>query len=219
MRLDLSNNIDNNTKFIQDFLKELQDYLEKEVNIPLINPTHNENKIITEFRDKMYIERSEILNDYAKQTSNRGEMYYIYDKNSKLQDGYNLCICKEENSHTIIEGNSNILPKGATIGSVLRKFEGNYILDNEATKDISERIEKMKDELLEKQTEFLNSKRVEGHIYEVSENGNDRVWIFDITNNSDEALEEISFSKELLQDAKVGDLFVYENGEYKKYLK
>lgn len=219
MRLDLSNNIANNTKFIQDFLKELQDYLEKEVNIPLINPTHNENKIITEFRDKMYIERSKILNDYAKQSSNKGEMYYIYDKNSKLQDVYNLCICKEENSHTIIEANSNTLPNGARIGSVLRKSEDNYVLDNEATKYISKKIEKMKDELLEKQTEFLNSKRIEGHIYEISEKGNDRVWIFDITNNSDEALEEISFSKELLQDAKVGDLFVYENGEYKKYLK
>lgn len=219
MRLDLTNNIDNNTKFIQDFLKELQDYLERKVNIPLINPTHNENKIITEFRDKMYIERSKILNDYAKQTSNKGEMYYIYDKNSKLQDGYNLCICKEEKSHTIIEANSNTLPNGARIGSVLRKSEDNYALDNEATKDISKRIEKMKEDLLEKQTEFLNSKRIEGHIYEISEKGNDRVWIFDITNNSNEALEEISFSKELLQDAKVGDLFVYENGEYKKYLK
>lgn len=218
MRLDLSNNIANNTKFIQDFLKELQDYLERKVDIPLINPTHNGNKIITEFRDKMYIQRSKILNDYAKQTSNKGEMYYIYDQNSKLEDGYNLCICEEKESRTIIEVNSNILPNGARIGSVLRKFEDNYVLDNEATKDISKKIEKMKDELLEKQTEFLNSKRIEGHIYEISENGGDRVWIFDITNNSSEALEEINFPKELLQDVEVGDLFVYENGEYKKYL-
>lgn len=218
MRLDLSNNIANNTKFIQDFLKELQDYLERKVDIPLINPTHNGNKIITEFRDKMYIERSKILNDYAKQTIDKGQMYYIYDKNSKLEDGYNLCICEEKESRTIIEVNSNILPNGARIGSVLRKFEDNYVLDNEATKDISKKIEKMKDELLEKQTEFLNSKRIEGHIYEISENGGDRVWIFDITNNSSEALEEINFPKELLQDAKLGDLFVYENGEYKEYL-
>lgn len=218
MRLDLSNNIANNTKFIQDFLKELQDYLERKVDIPLINPTHNGNKIITEFRDKMYIERSKILNDYAKQTIDKGQMYYIYDKNSKLEDGYNLCICEEKESHTIIEANSNILPNGARIGSVLRKSKDNYVLDNEATKDISKKIEKMKDELLEKQTEFLNSKRIEGHIYEISENGGDRVWIFDITNNSSEALEEINFPKELLQDAEVGDLFVYENGEYKEYL-
>lgn len=219
MKLDLSNNIANNTKFVQNFIKELQDYLERKVDIPLINPTNNGNKIITEFRDKMYIQRSKILNDYAKKTIDKGQMYYIYDRNSKLEDGYNLCICEEEKSHVIIEVNSNILPKGATIGSVLRKFEDNYILDNEASKDISERIEKMKYQLLEKQTEFLNSKRVEGHIYEVSENGKDRIWIFDITNNSNEALEEIEFPKELLQNAKVGDLFVYENGEYKKYLK
>lgn len=217
MKLDLNNHISNNTKLVQDFIKELQDYLQRKVDIPLINPIHNGNKIITEFRDKMYIQRSKILNDYAKQTVDKGTMYYIYDKNSKLEDGYNLCICEEEKSHIIIEANSNILPNGATIGSVLRKFEGNYILDNEATKDVSEKIEKMKDELLEKQTEFFNSKRIEDHIYEVSEKGNDRVWIFDITNNSDEALEEIDFPKELLQNAKVGDLFIYKNGEYKQY--
>lgn len=217
MKLDLNNDIVNNTKFVRNFIKELQDYLQRKVDIPLINPTHNGNKIITEFRDKMYIQRRKILNDYAKQTINKGQMYYIYDKNSKLEDGYNLCICEEEKSHIIIEANSNILPNDTKIGSVLRKFEGNYILDNEATKDVSEKIEKMKDELLEKQTEFFNSKRIEDHIYEVSEKGNDRVWIFDITNNSDEALEEIDFPKELLQNAKVGDLFIYKNGEYKQY--
>lgn len=218
MKLDLNNDIVNNTKFVQNFIKELQDYLERKVDIPLINPTHKGNKIITEFRDKMYIQRRKILNDYAKQTIDKGTMYYIYDKNSKLEDGYNLCICEEEKSHIIIEANSNILPNDTKIGSVLRKFEDNYILDNEATKDVSEKIEKMKDELLEKQTEFFNSKRIEDHIYEVSEKGNDRVWIFDITNNSDEALEEIDFPKELLQNAKVGDLFIYRNGEYKKCL-
>lgn len=217
MKLDLNNDIANNTNLVRNFIKELQDYLERKVDISLINPTHNGNKIITEFRDKMYIQRRKILNDYAKQTIDKGQMYYIYDKNSKLEDGYNLCICEEEKSHIIIEANSNILPNGATIGSVLRKFEGNYILDNEATKDVSERIEKMKDELLKKQTEFFNRKRIEDHIYEVSEKGNDRVWIFDITNNSDEALEEIDFPKELLQNAKVGDLFIYKKGEYKQY--
>ncbi len=217
MKLDLINGIANNTKFVQDFIKELQDYLERKEDISLINPIHKGNKIITEFRDKMYIERSKILNDYAKQTIDKGQMYYIYDKNSKLEYVYNLCICEDEKSHIIIEANRNILPNDAKMGSILRKLKDSYILDNEATKDISERIEKMKDELLEKQTEFLNSKRIEDHIYEVSENGKDRIWLFDITSNSDEALEEIDFPKELLQNAKVGDLFIYKNGEYKQY--
>lgn len=217
MKLDLINGIANNTKFVQDFIKELQDYLERKEDISLINPIHKGNKIITEFRDKMYIERSKILNDYAKQTIDKGQMYYIYDKNSKLEYVYNLCICEDEKSHIIIEANRNILPNDAKMGSILRKLKDSYTLDNEATKDISERIEKMKDELLEKQTEFLNSKRIEDHIYEVSENGKDRIWLFDITSNSDEALEEIDFPKELLQNAKVGDLFIYKNGEYKQY--
>ena len=77
----------------------------------------------------------------------------------------------------------------------------------------------MKSEILKKQKEFLNSKRIENHVYEMSENGKDRAWLFDITNNNDEEIEEIDFPRELLKDAKEGDLFVYKNGEYQKYIR
>lgn len=74
----------------------------------------------------------------------------------------------------------------------------------------------MKDELLEEQTEFLKSKRIEDHIYEMSENNEGRAWLFDITESSTEAIEEIDFPQELLNDSREGDLFVYKNGEYQK---
>ena len=133
MNLDLVNNIVNdvkNNKFVQNFIKELQNYLENNTlknnyintekeDIPLVNPTHNGNKIIAKYRDKMYIERSHILNNYAKQTLEKGPMYYIYNKNSKMLDGYNICICEEGKSHDIIEADKNELPNGAKIGSVI----------------------------------------------------------------------------------------------------
>lgn len=232
MNLDLVNNIINdvkNNKFVQNFINELQNYLENSISkksfyniekedIPLVNPTHNGNKITAKYRDKMLAERDNILNNYAKQTLNKGQMYYIYSKNSKMVDGYNLCICEEGKSHTILEVSKDNLPNGARIGSVLRKSEDSYILDEEATKEITEEIYNMKEELLEEQTEFLESKRIEGHIYEMSENAGDRAWLFDITNNSNEGVEEISFPKELLNDSKKGDLFIYKNGEYQKKL-
>lgn len=230
MNLDLINNIVNdvkNNKFVQNFIKELQSYLESSISnyeniekedISLVNPTHNGIKITAKYRDKMLVERSHILNNYAKQTLDKGQMYYIYNKNSKLENGYNLCICEEGKSYAIMEETKDILPNGATIGSVLRKSGNSYILDEKATKEIEEEINNMKDELVKEQTEFLESKRVEGHVYEMSENVGDSVWLFDVTNGSNEGIEEIEFPKELLKDKKEGDFFVYKNGEYQNYL-
>ena len=235
MNLDLVNNIVNdvkNNKIVQNFIKELQNYLENNISknnyinaekedIPLVNPTHNGNKIIAKYRDKMYIERSHILNNYAKQTLEKGQMYYIYDKNSKMLDGYNICICEEGKSHDIIEVDKNELPNGAKIGSVLRKRGNKFDLDEEATNEISQEIYSMKEKLLKEQTEFLKSKRIEGHIYEMSENSGDRVWLYDITNKNQqgiEGVEEIDFPPELLNDGKEGNLYIFKDGEYQKYL-
>ena len=174
MKLDLINDIINSTKdnkIVQNFVNELQNYLENSISknnysntekgdIQLTNTNHNEEKIITIYRDQMYIERANILNNYAKQTRDKGQMYYIYDKNSKLENGLNLCICENGQSHTVIEASINELPNGVKVGSVLRKQGNIYVLDNEATKDIAESIGKMKSEILEKQKEFLNSKRI-----------------------------------------------------------
>lgn len=231
MDLEQFDNIVHMTKndvFVQKFIKELQNKLKDNISlnnrvnvekegIQLVNPTHKENRIIAKYRDKMYTERAHILNKYAKLTIDKGKMYYIYDKNSKMLDGYNLCICEEEKSHTIIEVSKEELPKEIKIGSILRKHGENYMLDKETTEKISQEIYNMKDELLKEQTEFLESKRIEGHIYEMSENSGDRAWLFDITSGSNEGVEEIDFPQELLQNAKERDLFIYKNEEYQKY--
>ena len=73
----------------------------------------------------------------------------------------------------------------------------------------------MKDRLLNEQLNFLESKRVEGHTYELAEIGEDRAWLYDITSESEE-IEEIDFPEKLLKDATEGDLFVYKNGKYQK---
>ena len=177
----------------------------------------DENKIISNYRDKMLLERAKILNNYANKTINEGEMFYIYSKNSKLEDYYNLCICKEGESHTVIEVNRENLPDGAEIGSVLRKIGDSYILDRKASIEITDQINNMKSKILEEQAEYLESKRIEGHIYEISENNGDRAWLFDITSGSSEGVEEIDFPTELLTDGKEGDLYIYKNGEYQKY--
>lgn len=222
MNLDLVNSLADsvkNNKLLQNFAKELQNYLANSYiekgETQLLNPTFEKNRLTTKYRDEMNIRRNGILNEYAKQTCDKGEMYYIYSKNSKREDAYNLCICEEDKSHEIIEESKDNLPYEAQIGSVLRKKENRYILDEEATKEIAEAINDMKEKILEEQNEYLESKRIEGHTYELAEKYEDRAILFDITNNDSEGIEEIDFPKELLEDSSEGNSFIYINGEYK----
>lgn len=104
-------------------------------------------------------------------------------------------------------------------GSVLRKQGMEFVLDKDGTKSVGKEINTMIKEKIEEQHEFLNSKRVEGHIYEVGEKYSGRIWLYDLDNvvgGGIEAIEEIEFPKDLYQDAKEGDLFIYQNGKYEK---
>ena len=111
------------------------------------------------------------------------------------------------------------MPEGVRLGSVLREQNGSFILDVEATKIVGEEINQMIQEKLKQQDEYLDSKRIEGHVYEVGEKYSGRIWLYDLSNNANEGMEgieEIEFPKDLYQIAKEGDLFIYKNGEYQK---
>lgn len=226
MNLDIFNDLVNDVKKsneIQNLIKEVKKYLENNIikndvkeEIPLVNPTYDSERIITKYRDEMLTKRLEILNNYAQNTQNKGEMYYIYSKNSESENSYNICICEEDKSHIVIEKSQEELPSGAIVGSVLRKNNDRFIIDEKATKTISEKLDNMKSQLLEEQREFLASQRIEGHMYEMAEKSEDRALLFDITAGNDEGFEEIDFPLELLNESKEGELFVFEDGEYIK---
>ena len=79
MNLDIFNNLAENLKnkkIVEKFIDELNKTLEKSNNGNIIN---NE-ELTTEYRDKMLLERNEILQKYADLTSEKGDMYYIYVK-------------------------------------------------------------------------------------------------------------------------------------------
>lgn len=234
MNLDLVNNLFNNlkeNKFVQNFMEELSDYLENNItnNSKTLNTNYEwnnlfsddltlyGNKIIAKYRDEILTARSNILQNYAENTKNIGDMYYIYGENE--MSSYNLCICETEKSHEVITKNIEELPKGANLGSVLRKQGDEFILDTEATQVVEEKINTMIKEKIEEQNQYLDSKRIEGHIYEVGEKYSGRIWLYDLNNvvgGGMEGIEEIEFPKDLYEIAKEGDVFVYKNGEYKK---
>lgn len=174
-----------------------------------------QRKLTTSCRDKMLLERSNILNDYAKETSDRGTMYFVYSKSSSKCDSYNLCVCKDGMNHEVICVEKSKLPMDAGVDSVLRCSNGEYILDEDATRYILSKINKVTQKLLEEQTLELNKYRVDGNLYEVVEVSDDRVWLMNRDKNDGECFEEIDISKETLDNISAGDLVQYTGGEYR----
>ena len=153
MNLDLINNLFNNlkeNKIVQNFMEELSNYLENNVannsnlsandykwnNLISDDLTLYDKKIITKFKNKMISQRNDILQNYAENTREAGDMYYIYNTSENERNSYNLCICKPEKSHEVITKSIEELPEGASLWSVLRKQGENFVLDYEATKSV-----------------------------------------------------------------------------------
>ncbi len=232
MNLDLKNDILKNlkeNKFVQDFINELSNYLKNNIENNIDDKWNNlslnedltlyDEKIIVRFRDQMLTNRSKILQNYAQHTKEKGEMFYIYDKPTNQKNTYNLSYCNINRNHEVLTKSIEELPAGSKLGSVLRKKGENFIIDIEATKEVGKEINSMIKEKIKEQREYLNSKRIDGHIYEVGEKYSGRIWLYDLNNilgGGIEGIEEVEFPKDLYQTAKEGDLFIYENGEYKK---
>ena len=212
-------NMDNkNREEVSDFIKELSDYLENDNDrqVSILEQVQKSEKVTVMYRDKINIERNKILNNYAKENQDKGVLYYIYNKVQDT-DNYLLSICEENKSNVVIEVNEKKLPKGISVDTVLRQENGKYIVDTRATFIVRKQIEKMVNKLLKKQEQYLQSNRVEGHIYEVGEVERDRVWLYDITKNDVngiEAFEEIQFPLEFINKITEGTKVIYQNGSY-----
>lgn len=212
-------NMDNkNREEVSEFIKKLSDYLENDNKrqVSILEQVENSEKVTVLYRDKMHIERNKILNNYAKENLDKGTMYYIYNKDLET-NSYQLCICEENKSNVVIEVKEEDLPEGVSIDTVLRQENGKYIVDTRATFIVRKQIQEMVNKFLKEQEKYLQSNRLEGHIYEIGEIENDRVWLYDITKssvNGTEAFEEINFPLELINKVTEGTKVIYRNGNY-----
>lgn len=78
------------------------------------------------------------------------------------------------------------------------------------TKEISETTENTLDENVEKH-------RKEGHLYLVTEDRNNEIYLWDFTDKPKYEFKEVITSKELLSVAKEGAMLQYKNGKYELY--
>ena len=222
MYLELFNNLINATKengIIQSFMKELQDFLENNLDNNKQNQESLLQKILdgrtltTRYRDEINIQRHKIITDYSKENSEQGKFYYVYNKDS--DNTYGIVMHKGGDVGESIELQEKQLPKYAGVDSVLRINNGKFVLDKNATEKIQEKLTKMIGELLEEQSNRLEEQRVEGHVYEFVEKSDDTVTLFDVTSYTGECFQEVDFPKELFDKATQGTRFQYVNGEYR----
>ena len=208
MNLDIFENLIDKVKeneFIQNFTKELEKNMENSMQKSMLEKFVSDNKIISEYKDKMLINRNMIL-----QELNNNEMYYIYDKKGS---DYLATICEKGKSHEIIRIPERDVKSNVKIDSVLRKTNDKFELDEETTRLVKNKMEEMFKKILEEQNKMMENRRIDGHIYEYVEGSKNSVWLIDNNLNNGEVFEEIQ--QEVFKDAQEGDLFEYINGEYK----
>ena len=173
---------------------------------------------INVFREKFLIEREKILNNYDEKNVGEDEYYYIYSRSAMIEDGFNLCHCKKGKSHEIILLSREKLPEMAHVGSIIVKTPYGLIYDEYGSTEVQNEIDILIERLIDEQENYLNEKRKENHIYEVYEKSDNRIWLFDITDNKyDEEIEEIDFPQELIEKANKGDRFIFKNNTYNIY--
>ena len=218
MNLNLFKNMINNIKKddnIQNFLNELKNSKEvvQEENIGILEKIESKNKLSIGTRNLMESKMEEILKEYAKETIDKGKLYFLVEKSET--DNLYITYKYEENDDSVLKIPEIELPNNAKVNSILRLENEKYVLDEEATMEIETRINNMAEEQIKEQNRVLGEYRKEGHLYRVSENINNSVFLWDLTDKPQMEIEEVDFPEELLNIATEGRIFEYINGTYR----
>lgn len=211
----ITNRLGNND--VQNFLQEIKNSMENSHNkkneIGILEKIQTENKVSIGTKNYMDNQMDCILLDYANETLEKGELYFVIEK---LKEDDKYVIYKYENgTDSVLKLSKDVFPENIEVNSAFRMEEDKYVLDIEATLELEKRINEMAKRLIQEQTDALEEYRKEGHLYRVSENINGSVFLWDITDKPKEEIEEIDFPKELLDNATEGKIFEYTAGEYR----
>lgn len=207
----LSNVIDE----VGDFINEVAEKLGKNNDLDIVSEITSERKSTMASENSIMKARDEILQEYANETREKGDLYFVFNK-VKDSDDYRI-IKFEQDKDSTIKISKDDLPNDVKLNSVLRIKDDKLVLDEKDTKQVIDSIKEKANEILDKQDGILNEYRKEGHIYQVTEDINNKIFLWDTTAKPDFEIEEINFPTELLDKAKEGNKFIYENGTYKEY--
>lgn len=120
---------------------------------------------------------------------------------------------KDMESHSMIK---NFINELSNFLNNLNSFKTqNNQNDISNPKDIKEK-EQCSNVILEEDKK-LQDNRKEGHLYLVTEDRNNEIYLWDFTDKSKHEFKETILSKELLSVAKEGAMLQYKNGKYELY--
>lgn len=225
---DLVNNLKEN-KLVQNFMKELSNYLEdnskKDNEEPIIEKILSNRKATTGNENAIRWKEDEIILKYVKDRNIDKPIYFVKDNkkaywqnNERYENNDVYNVYKVENGKIDeIEINKKDMPKNIGVNDVFKIENGEYIIDDLATKEIKEELINMADEILGKQNINLNTHRKENHLYMVTERIGNKCFLKDLTDKSKIEFEETDLSKGLLEKASEGVVFKYEDGKYKYF--
>lgn len=125
-----------------------------------------------------------------------------------------------ENLKKDIEANVSIKNFMEELSDFLKDMTSS-IMQNKNNNNISnENVTDIKDNLLDTENtldEKLKKHRKEGHLYFVTEDRNNEIYLWDFTDKPKYEFKEVVTSKELLSVAKEGAMLQYKNGKYELY--
>lgn len=133
------------------FIKELTDALEKFNN----EETKIKDVKLTEDEEwEFYKGKRDFLHNlFKKELSNveKGEMFIVTDKyeNDVEYHRYKVTQYKNNAEYKYVTFAKN-LPENVKIGDVVRKIDGRYIYDEEATRYVNDTIDKIKKDIIDK---------------------------------------------------------------------
>lgn len=207
----------NITDGIQEFITEVtEEFNNNTLNsqLDIVAKITSERKVSIASENSIMKARDEILKEYAKSTKEEGDLYFIFNKVKGTED-YRV-IQMGENTDKTITVNSKELPQNSELNQVMRLKNGKFEIDTKGTEIVQDTIYKKAEEIIERQDKKLQEYRKEGHVYTVTEDKNNRIFLWDTTAKPNFEIEEINFPKELLNEAKEGSKFIYKNGNYEK---
>lgn len=124
-----------------------------------------------------------------------------------------------ENLKKDIETNVNIKNFMEELSDFLKDMTSS-IMQNKNNSISTENVTDTKDNLLDIENtldEKLKKHRKQGHLYFVTEDRNNEIYLWDFTDKPKYEFKEIVTSEELLSVAKEGAMLQYKNGKYELY--
>ena len=149
MNLDLNRVIEKvgQNEFVKEFIKELGEYLEMKNNKKM------ENIELTPEEDlDFYRKKSNFLQEYFKNELSdlkNGEIFMVTDKfeNDSEYHRYKVAKYKNDKECKYIAFEKD-LPENSKLGDMVRKVDGKYLLDEQATEFVNDSINNIMNEII-----------------------------------------------------------------------